>query len=61
MFEAEVVAWVGVAKVRAYKGELGALLKDSTLHGVRDVFNQKVVDRDRASMCAFLCDSEATS
>jgi len=61
MFEAEVVAWVGVVKVRACKGEFGALLKYSMLRGVRDVFDWNVVDRDSASMCAFLCDSKATS
>lgn len=61
MFEAEVVGCVGVVKVRACKGELGALLKYSTLRGVRDVFDLNVVDRASASKCAFLWDSEAAS
>jgi len=37
------------------------LLKYSTLHGVRDDFDWKVVERASASICAFLCDSKATS
>jgi len=60
-FEAEVVACVGVVNVRACMGELGVLLKYSTLHSVRDDFDQKVVDLDSASICAFLCDSKDIS
>ena len=56
-----MVACVGVVKVRACKGELGALLKYSTLRGVREVFDRNAVERDSASKCAFLCDSEAAS
>lgn len=60
--DAEVVAWVGVVKVRACKGELGVLLNISmVLRGVRDDFDRKAVDRDSASICAFLCDSEVNS
>ena len=48
--------------MRACKGEVGVLLlRNSTLRGVRDVFDRNAVDRDSASRCAFLCDSEAVS
>ena len=48
-------------KVRACKGELGVLLKNSTLRGVRDDLDRNAVDRDSASMCALLWDSEDIS
>jgi hypothetical protein len=61
MSDAEVVACVGEVKVRACKGEVGVLLKSSTLRGVREVFDRNAVVRFSASMCAFLCDSEPIS
>ena len=52
-----VDVWEGVVaeKLRAWMGDVGVLLKNSTaLRGVRDVFDRKVVDFEIASMCAFL-------
>ena len=58
-----VDVWDGVEaeKLRTWMGEVGALLKSSTLRGVRDVFERNGADFAIASLCAFLCDSDVSS